>query len=218
MVKIIVTEEQKEKILLDTDNIRLSRASEYYQELSHYNKLDEALKLLSGFAGDAYWQEVILYKNLLRKREDAEEPEFRFLLQQCNDFTSIYKSNSDQLANMNGLRCYRVGVDAGAGFKQGDLDVLGTEGFINCTGVLIATTDEKNTPCYYLAHIFGERTTSCAVNEELNRILYDVRMLTNRNLSWSNLKGQVTLVGPGSKYENPSLCYKHAFKLLSQKR
>ncbi|CAM2973378.1 Uncharacterised protein [Legionella steigerwaltii] len=218
MVKIVATEQDKEIVLLDTENIKLGGTSEYYKKLSSYDKLDEALQTMSSMdlTDKENWRIAILLQNLKKKKADSEEPEINSLIQQCKDFSLINTPNSEQLASMKKLSCYRVGADAGAGFKEGDLDVLGTEGFLHCTGVLIATEDENGTPCYYIAHVFGDRTTKSTVEEELNRILSDVKKLTGRKLSWSDLKDQVTLVGPGSDVEEPSLGYKQIFKILTQ--
>ncbi|KTD44330.1 hypothetical protein [Legionella parisiensis] len=216
MTKIIVTHGDDELVLLDTENIRLSEMSTYYKNLSHYKKLDEALKLLSGLDKKEYWRAAILLKSLLKKKADDEEQEINSLLEHCNDFSLFYTPNSEHLLSMKNLSCYRVGADAGAGFKEGDLDILGTEGFLHCTGVLVATEDERGTYCYYVGHIFGERITYAAVKEELDRILADVQKLTCRKLAWSDLVEQVTLVGPGSSTDEPSLCYKQTFKTLTQ--
>lgn len=218
MVKIVVQKDNHELVLLDTEHIRLSDASKYYKKLSSFDKIDEALEVMSSFdMGDKdNWRVAILFKSLKKIQEDSKESEISSLLQQCKNFSLMHIPNSKQLVSMKKLRCYRVGADAGAGFKDGDLDILGTEGLLHCTGVLVATTDAKGTPCYYVAHIFGDRTTTSAVQEELDRILSDLQALTDRKLRWSDLEDQVTLVGPGSEYEEPSLCYKQTFKLLMQ--
>ncbi|WP_131778010.1 hypothetical protein [Legionella bozemanae] len=217
MTKITVTEDNHEVVLLDTENIRLSEMSVYYQNLSYYKKLDEALKLLSGLDEKEYWRAAILLKNLIKKKADNEEQEINSLLNQCNDFSLFYNPNSEHLPSMKNLSCYRVGADAGAGFKEGDLDILGTEGLLHCTGVLVATEDGQGTPCYYVGHIFGEHETYATVKVELDRILADVQRLTGRKLTWSDLAEQVTVVGPGSSTDEPSLCYKQTFKILTQK-
>ncbi|MCE0722511.1 MULTISPECIES: hypothetical protein [Legionella] len=217
MAKIIVTEGNHELVLLDTENIRLGEMSTYYKNLSHYKKLDEALKLLSSLDEKKYWRAAILLKSLIKKKADAEEQEIHSLIEQCNDFSTSYIPNSEQLSSMKSLSCYRVGADAGAGFKEGDLDVLGTEGLLHCTGILVATEDEQGKLCYYVGHIFGERETYVTVKEELDRTLADVQRLTDKKLKWSDLAEQVTLVGPGSSTDEPSLCYKQTFKLLTQK-
>ncbi|MCW8444792.1 hypothetical protein OQJ05_12105 [Fluoribacter gormanii] len=216
MKTITVTKDRDEIVLLDIGNIRLHEMSKYYTTLSQYNKLDEAIELLSNLDEKEYWRAAILLKNLNRKKEDEKEPEVNYLIEQCKDFSLLFEPNSDQLTSMKGLSCYRVGADAGAGFKEGDLDVLGTEGILDCTGVLVVTEDEKGTPCYYMAHIFGDRTTKVSVQEELDRILSDIQELTSRELLWSDLTGQVTLVGTGSNTDDPSLCYKQTFKILTQ--
>ncbi len=216
MTKITVTEDNNERVLLDTENIRLSEMSTYYQNLSYYKKLDEALKLLSSLNGEEYWRAAILLKHLIEKKADDEAQEINSLLEQCDDFSLLFIPNSEQLLSMESLSCYRVGADAGAGFKEGDLDVLGTEGLLHCTGVLVATTDKEEVPCYYVGHIFGERVTYAKVKEELDRILADLRKLTGRKLTWSGLAEQVTVVGPGSNTDEPSLCYKQTFKILTQ--
>ncbi|STY28244.1 Uncharacterised protein [Legionella wadsworthii] len=216
MAKITVTEAEQVLVLLDTENIRLSDISEYFKKLSQYNKLDEALELLSNLNGKEDWRAAILFNGLKKKKEEAEEPEFNILLEKCNEFEIAYLSNSQQIMNMEGYRCYRVGADAGAGFKAGDLDILGTEGLLECTGVLITLKDSEGTACYYVGHLFSNRTTRLEVTEELNRILSDIQKLTNRKLKWSALAGQVTLIGPGSSTEPPSLCFRQTFKLLTQ--
>lgn len=216
MGKVIVTEGEHELILLDTENIKLSDMSEYFRRLTQYKKLDEALEILSPLNEKEHWRAAILYKNLLQKKAEAEESEISVLLKHCEDFPFSYIPNSDQLSSMKGLSCYRVGADAGAGFKEGDLNVLGTEGILHCTGVLIATEDAKGTPSYYIGHIFGDRTTSIKVIDELDRILADVQNLTKRKLSWSDLADQVTVVAPGSSTDVPSLCFKQTFKILTQ--
>lgn len=216
MKMITVTKDRDEIVLLDIGNIRLHEMSKYYTTLSQYNKLDEAIELLSNLDEKEYWRAAILLKNLNRKKEDEKQPEVNYLIEQCKDFSLLFEPNSDQLTSMKGLSCYRVGADAGAGFKEGDLDVLGTEGILDCTGVLVVTEDEKGTPCYYMAHIFGDRTTKVSVQEELDRILSDIQELTSRELLWSDLTGQVTLVGTGSNTDAPSLCYKQTFKILTQ--
>ncbi|AWN72469.1 hypothetical protein LEAN103870_17125 [Legionella anisa] len=216
MTKIIVIEDNHERVLLDTEDIRLHEMSTYYQNLSYYKKLDEALKLLSSLDEKEYWRAAILLKNLSKKKADAEEQEIHSLIEQCNDFSIFYIPNSKQLPSMEGLSCYRVGADAGAGFKEGDLDVLGTEGLLHCTGVLVVTEDEEGIPCYYVGHIFGERETYVTVQAELDRILADVQQLTGRELTWSDLAQQVTVVGPGSSTDEPSSCYKQAFKILTR--
>lgn len=216
MTKIIVTDGDDERVLLDTENIRLSEMSTYYKDLLHYKKLDEALKLLSSLNEKEYWRAAILLKNLIKKKANDEEQEINSLLNQCNDFSLFYMPNSEHLPSMKNLSCYRVGVDAGAGFKEGDLDVLGTEGLLQCTGVLVTTEDEQETPCYYVGHIFGEHETYATVKVELDRILGDVQRLTCRKLTWSDLAEQVTVVGPGSSTDEPSLCYKQTFKILTQ--
>ncbi|HHT0592413.1 TPA: hypothetical protein ACTXXA_000274 [Legionella anisa] len=216
MPKIIVIEDKHELVLLDTENIRLSEMSTYYKNLLHYQKLDEALKLLSSLDEKEYSRAAILLKNLSKKKADAEEQEIHSLIEQCNDFSIFYMPNSEQLSSMEGLSCYRVGADAGAGFKEGDLDVLGTEGLLHCTGVLVVTEDEERIPCYYVGHIFGERKTYVTVQAELDRILADVQQLTGRELTWSDLAEQVTVVGPGSSTDEPSLCYKQTFKILTR--
>lgn len=216
MTKIIVMVDSHEVVLLDTEHIKPSESSEYYKKLSYYNKLDEGLILLSSIDEKTNWKAAILLKNLKKKQLNSEVPEIDLLLQQCKKFSLSHRPDSHQLSNMKGLHCYRAGVDAGAGFKEGDLDVLGTEGFVDCTGVLVATEDERGIPCYYLDHISGDRTTEVAINEELDRILSDLQKLTNMELSWSELEGQVTLVGPGSNTEEPSLCYKQTFKILTR--
>ncbi|MBN9228464.1 MULTISPECIES: hypothetical protein [Legionella] len=217
MVKIVVEKNHHEIVLLDTDKIRLSDSSEYYRKLSSCGKLGEAIDEMSkiDLANDENWRIAILLKTLQKKQVEASEPEFALLLKKCKEFSS--SSNSHQLKSMSGLSCYRVGADAGAGFKQGDLDILGTEGFVDCVGVLITPPDQSGNPCYYVAHIYGVRTTKLAVQEELDKILSDVQSLTGRNLAWPHLKDQVTLVGAGSDEEEPSLCYKQTFKLLTQK-
>jgi hypothetical protein len=218
MVKIIVEENNHEIVLLDTENIRLGDVSEYYKKLSHYGKLGEAMGTMSkiDLSDEENWRVAILLKNLQKKQAEAEEPEFELLVKKCKEFSGL--SSSNRIKSMKGLRCYRVGVDAGAGFKEGDLDILGTEGFVDCVGLLIATKDQNGTPCYYVAHINGNRTTKLEVQKELDKILSDLRNLTGEKLSWSKLKGQVTLVGAGSDTEEPSLCYKQTFKLLTKEK
>lgn len=218
MTQISVSQDSITTVLLDTDHIKLGEASEYYKKLVQYKKLDETIEVLSGIKEEDNWKAVILLNILKKKKEEAEEPEFNFLIQQCKRFSLSYRSNSRQLSSMKGAICYRVGVDAGAGFEQGDLDVVGTEGFLNCTGVLIATTTSEGTPCYYLAHISGERTTKKDVMAELDKILSDVQELTRRKLKWSDLVDQLTLVGPGGEFEDPSLGYKQLFKILTQEK
>lgn len=217
MAKITVTEGEQVLVLLDTENIRLSDISEYFKKLSRYNKLDEALELLSNLNGKEDWRAAVLFNGLKKKKEEAEEPEFNLLLEKCSNFENSYLPNSQQIMNMKDCRCYRVGADAGAGFKAGDLDILGTEGLLECTGVLITLKDSEGTVCYYVGHLFSNRTTRLEVTEELNRILADIQELTNRKLKWSALAGQVTLIGPGSNTEPPSLCFRQTFKLLTQK-
>lgn len=216
MTKITVTEDNQEIVLLDTENIKLSEMSAYYKKLSHYKKLADAFELLSGLHGEKYWRAIILYKTLKKKYEDSEESEINSLLEQCSDFSLTYTSNSEQILSMKGLSCYRVGADAGAGFKEGDLDILGTEGILNCTGVLVATKNAEGVSCYYVGHLFSDRTTTLTIKEELDRILADVQALTGRKIPWSGLAGQVTLVGPGNSTDEISSCYKQTFKILTQ--
>ncbi|WP_454782625.1 hypothetical protein [Legionella sp. WA2022007384] len=216
MKTIVVTVEEHEIVLLDIENIKLHEMSKYYTKLSQYKKLDEAIELLSQLDEKEYWRAAILLKSLKKKKEDESEIEIKALIEQCNDFSLFFESNSDQLPSMKGLSCYRVGADAGAGFKEGDIDVIGTEGILHCTGILVVTKDEKGTPCYYMGHIFGERTTKETVQEELDRILSDIQELSGRELLWSDLIGQVTLVGTGSSTDEPSICYKQTFKILTQ--
>ncbi|WP_454785558.1 hypothetical protein [Legionella sp. WA2024007413] len=216
MKTIVVTEGEHKIVLLDIDNIRLHEMSKYYTILLQYNKLDEAIELLSNLDEKEYWRAAILLKNLKKRQEDEKEVEIHALIEQCHDFSLFFEPNSDQLPSMQGLSCYRVGADAGAGFKEGDIDVLGTEGILNCTGILVVHKDQKGTPCYYMGHILGDRTTKTTVQEELDRILSDIQELTGKELLWSDLAGQVTLVGTGSDTDEPSLCYKQTFKILTQ--
>ncbi|RUR29299.1 hypothetical protein [Legionella qingyii] len=216
MKTITVTKDRDEMVLLDIGNIRLHEISNYYTTLSQYKKLDEAIELLSNLDEKEYWRANILLKSLKKKQTDEKELEINSLIEQCKDFLLFFEPNSDQLPSMKGLTCYRVGADAGAGFKDGDLDVLGTEGILDCTAVLAVIKDEKGAHCYYIGHIFGARTTKVTVQEELDRILSDIQELVSRELLWSDLAGQVTLVGTGSNTDEPSLCYKQTFKLLTQ--
>ncbi|KTD74979.1 hypothetical protein [Legionella waltersii] len=218
MVKIVIEKDNHEVVLLDTEHIRLGDVSDYYTKLSHYGKFDDAIDAMSkiDLNDEDNWRVAILLKNLQKKRDEAAEPEFSLLVKKCKEFIEL--SNSNTIKSMKRLSCYRVGVDAGAGFKEDDLDILGTEGFVDCVGLLIATHDQHATPCYYVAHINGNRTTKLEVQKELDKILSDVQHLTGRKLTWSTLRNQVTLVGAGSDTEEPSLCYKQTFKRLTQEK
>ncbi len=218
MHKIIVIEEGEEIVLLDTDNIQMCYATAYFENLSYYKKLDEALALLNSINEKENWKPALLSKLLQKKKIESEDMSLALLSKSLFQFSHPNKTYSGMLPDMTGLSCYRVGADAGAGFKAGDLDILGTEGILECVGVLVETSDVYGQDCYYLAHVFSGRKTELSVQEELDRIFHDIKKLTEKNLSWSDLKHQVTLVSCGSFEEKPSDCCKQLFKLLLKQK
>ncbi|KTD65720.1 hypothetical protein [Legionella spiritensis] len=208
MPKLIVKNEHNESIeLLDSDNLPspIFDMSKLYEALVKYDCITEAIEILSEVKSE--WKAAILLSNLMIRQQ-------------------IYDPIPDMISSMDGLSCYRVCVDSGAGFKQNSgLDILGTEGLFTCVAVMIETVDSNGIPCYYLAHINGDRADqpeiAGTVEEELERIIEDLRILTDKdNLTWQELAGEkteITLVGQSHPINGKNIPGSKLYQQLEEK-
>lgn len=219
MTKFFIEDKTGESIeVFDTETITPGMMSEYKAMLALATHRKAAMDFLQAALAqdDTNWKVKQVLQRLSEVDEQENDVSYQALISACKAYNASDLRHMPQVKSMAGLTCFRAGIDAGAGFLQGSINILGTEGLIDCVALAVHVSDKGGRNCYYLAYLSGHRKTKGLVEEELTRILNDINHLTQRDLAWSDLQGCVTLIGDISAERRVSLAYQHIFSVLDK--